>query len=74
MQGYIAQPRYRENGLGPTSSDMTEFVDSPWEILTFTEEWMGMGWGKLWEAGGGMEREMGLVCKTKKLIYKIKTI
>ena len=31
MEGYIAQPRYREDGLGPASKDMTDFVDSLWE-------------------------------------------
>lgn len=70
MQGNIAQPRYRENGLGPTSSDMTQFADYPWEILTLTEEWIGMGWGKLWEAGGGREREMRFICKIKSLFTK----
>ena len=29
MEGYLVQPRYRGEGLGPASGDVTEFVDSP---------------------------------------------
>lgn len=31
MEGYISQPRYRVEGLVSASSDITDFVDSPWE-------------------------------------------
>ena len=27
MKGYPDQPRYREEGLGPASRDVTDFVD-----------------------------------------------
>lgn len=32
MKGHLAQPRYREEVLGPASSVMTAFVDSRWEV------------------------------------------
>ena len=43
MKGYLAQPRYREEGLGPASSDMTDFVDSPWEASHSLRNGWGVG-------------------------------
>ena len=41
MEGYLAQPRYRDEGLGPASSNLTDFVDSPWEASPSLRS----GWG-----------------------------
>ena len=53
MEGYFAQPRYREDGLSPASRDMTDFVDSPWETSSsMRNEW---GVGELGEQAEGRE-------------------
>lgn len=31
MEGYLAQPRNKEEDLGAASRDVTDFVNSPWE-------------------------------------------
>ena len=41
MEGYFAQPRYREESIGPASSDVTDFVDFSWE----TSPSLRNGWG-----------------------------
>ena len=54
MEEYLAQPKYRGAGIRPTSSDVTDLVDSPWWGITLSEKWMS-GWGhrKVEEAGRG---------------------
>ena len=64
MEGHLAQPRYRKEGLGPASSVVTDFVDSPWSHgLTLSEKWMEHGVERLREQMEGRERELKLVCK-----------
>ena len=41
MEGYFAQSRYREDGLGPASRDLTDFVDS----TLVTSSSLQNGWG-----------------------------
>lgn len=49
MEGSIAQPRYREDGLGPASRDMSDFVDSLWESSSsMRNEWGVRWWGVGW--------------------------
>ena len=56
MEGYLVQLIYREESLGPISSDMKDFVDTSWMALLFLKS--GQGWnGKMWEATGGQEDE-----------------
>ena len=31
MKGYLALPRYRRKDLSPAPTDVTDFVDYPWE-------------------------------------------
>lgn len=31
MEGYLPQPKYRGQGFGTASSDVSDFVESPWE-------------------------------------------
>ena len=60
MEEYLAQSRYKEEGLGPVSSDVTDFVDFPWEDLPFLrkgwdgEKEEGIGRGKGEQTGIGM--------------------
>ena len=65
MDGYLAQPRYRWEDFGPT--DVSDFVDSPWEaISSLRRRWEGSA-GKVggWEGGGGL----GLVYKMIKACF-----
>ena len=61
MEGCLAQPRYRKEGLGPASNDET-FCYLPMGNLTLSEGYREFG---------GMERkkEMGLLCKIKKKLF-----
>lgn len=61
MEGQLAQPRYREEGLGPVSSDVTDFADFLWEAFTSLREWNG-GWGEGEDGGegGGEGEETGV--------------
>ena len=62
MEGYLAQPRYSGEGLGPASIDVTDFVDSPWDAShSLRNRWE---WGEQEE---GREKELELVCKIRLL-------
>lgn len=52
INGYLAQPMCRRDGLDPASSDVTDFVDSPWESLPPLKHFCGWGWEKVGKAGG----------------------
>lgn len=67
----LAQSRYKEEGLGPTSSDMADFFDFPWKASISLRN--GCGWGRVrwreWEKR--RERKLGFICK-KGLFLKVK--
>ena len=68
MEEYLALSRYTGEGLGHASSDETDFDDSPWEALSSLRNGCG-GRGRRWsESEERRERELGLVCKIKKII------
>ena len=44
MEGHFAQWGHRGEDLGPTSRDVTDFVDSPWEASrSLKSEWWWVG-------------------------------
>ena len=47
MGGDLAQPGNREEGLGPASKDVTDFVDSAWAASPTQRKGQGVGWGML---------------------------
>lgn len=67
----LAQSRYKEEGLGPTSSDMADFFDFSWKTSISLRN--GCGWGRVrwreWEKR--RERKLGFICK-KGLFLKVK--
>lgn len=46
MEEYLAQPRYREEGLCPALSDMTNILCSPWKASPSLRNGWGVGWGE----------------------------
>lgn len=50
-EGYLAHPAYRGKGFGSNSSDMQDFVDSPWNVPPSLRK----RWRAEWWEGKGME-------------------
>ena len=63
--GYLAQPRYRREGLGPASSNVTDFVDSPWEASPSLRSRLGRRWGGQEGEGTGIGMKMRKDCFKK---------
>lgn len=56
MEGYLAHLETGGRALVPPRSDITDFGDSPWEVLTFVRSMLGGGRfveEKWREEGGG---------------------
>lgn len=45
MEGYLAQPKHKEEDFVSASSDVTDSVDSPWEISSSLKKGWGVNWG-----------------------------
>ena len=59
--GFFAHPRYRREGLGPASSDVTDFVDYRYEASpSIRSGWKWVGWEKVGEIGGLEGEETGI--------------
>lgn len=55
MERYLPHPRYKREDLGPTSSDVTIFVDSLWEVSSSLRS----VWEAGWEEGEGRGKREG---------------
>lgn len=68
MEGYLAHLETGGRALVPPRSDITDFGDSPWEVLTFVRSMLGGG--ALWKKSG--ERREGELLLVSKILKTIK--
>lgn len=55
MERYLAQPRYRQEELGPASSDIPDFCWLHMGGFTLSKEWGEQDEGEGEETGNGMQ-------------------
>lgn len=73
MEGYLAQPRYGGRALVLGHSDVSHFVDFPWQDIPSLRSRWWMRWGKGGEGvetGIGMQNEKRLFLENKLINFK----